>query len=88
MADRLLYRPEEVSEMLSLGKSKIYQLLRTGEIASISCGRARRVPREALDQWLHERLQTTTVVHPTDSEMNGERDELTTAGANKTPAAV
>jgi excisionase family DNA binding protein len=49
MADRLLYRPEEVSEMLSLGKSKIFQLLRTGEIASISCGRARRVPREALD---------------------------------------
>jgi excisionase family DNA binding protein len=61
MADRLLYRPEEVAEILSLGKSKIFQLLRSGEIASISCGRARRVPRQALEQWLHERIDVATV---------------------------
>jgi excisionase family DNA binding protein len=64
MADRLLYRPDEVAEMLSLGKSKVFQLMSTGEIASISCGRARRVPRESLEQWLRERVQAT-LVEPT-----------------------
>lgn len=64
MADRLLYRPDEVAEMLSLGKSKVFELMASGEIASISCGRARRVPRESLEQWLRERVQAT-VVEPT-----------------------
>lgn len=52
----LLYSPEEAASVLSLGRSTMFELLSSGEIASVKIGRARRIPRVALEAYV-ERLQ-------------------------------
>ena len=39
---------EEVRVVLSIGRSKIYDLIQKGDIASVRFGRVVRVPKEAL----------------------------------------
>jgi excisionase family DNA binding protein len=46
---KLLYTPAQVAQKTSLGLTKTYELIRTGEIFSIRIGRAVRVPASALD---------------------------------------
>jgi prophage regulatory protein len=52
MHDRLLYRVEEVAEMLRLGRSKTYELIASGAIPVVRLGRCVRVPAHALRRWL------------------------------------
>lgn len=40
----------------NLGHTKMYEMLRRGEIPSIKVGRKRLIPREGLEAWLAERL--------------------------------
>ena len=53
--DRLLLRPEEAAKLLSVGRSKIYALLASGEVPSVRVGHAVRVPAEALREWVARR---------------------------------
>jgi excisionase family DNA binding protein len=46
--NRLLYRPIEAAALLSVSRSRIYELLASGELASVAIGRSRRIPAEAL----------------------------------------
>jgi excisionase family DNA binding protein len=46
--ERLLLTVEEAAERLGIGRSLMYELIGSGQIASIRVGRLRRVPREAL----------------------------------------
>ena len=46
---RLLLRVEEAADKLSIGRSLMYQLLRTGRIRSIRIGRCRRISARDLD---------------------------------------
>jgi excisionase family DNA binding protein len=56
--DRLLLRPSEAAEMVALGRSKFYQMLRDGCIpAVIRIGRAVRISRAALEAWVAGQLQ-------------------------------
>jgi excisionase family DNA binding protein len=48
--EKLLLTPEQAAEMLSIGRSKLYELLATGELASIRLGGCRRVPTDAIRQ--------------------------------------
>jgi excisionase family DNA binding protein len=52
MSERLLLRVEEVAEMLSLGRSKTYQLIASGVRPGVRLGRCVRVPADALRRWL------------------------------------
>jgi excisionase family DNA binding protein len=52
MGERLLLRVEEVAEMLSLGRSKTYELIASGAIPVVRLGRCVRVPAPALRRWL------------------------------------
>ena len=47
--EKLLLKPEEAAEMLSIGRSKAYELIGTGELASVRIGTSRRVPADALE---------------------------------------
>lgn len=58
-ADQLLYRPEDAGSVLGIGRSKIFELMATGQLASVQIGRARRIPRTALEAYV-EHLQTAT----------------------------
>jgi excisionase family DNA binding protein len=50
--EKLLFRPEEVSEMLSLGRTTIYSAIRDGRLESVKVGASRRVTVEALDRFI------------------------------------
>ncbi|MEU3187725.1 helix-turn-helix domain-containing protein [Streptomyces sp. NPDC006923] len=47
----------QVMARLQLGRSAVYDLLRTGQLASITLGRARRIPTHALTDFIHARLE-------------------------------
>jgi excisionase family DNA binding protein len=51
---RLLLRPEEAARLLAIGRSKLYELLASGELASVRIGRLRRVPQRAVEEFIEE----------------------------------
>ncbi len=57
--DKLLLRPEEAAEVLSIGRSRLYELLGSGELDSVRIGTSRRVPAEELVRYV-ERLREET----------------------------
>ena len=50
--DRLLLTPEYAAELLGVGRTKLYELLRTGAIESVRIGPARRTPADALHDYV------------------------------------
>lgn len=46
--DKLLLNPVEAAAHLSVGRSKIYELMRLGQLRSVKIGGCRRIPRAAL----------------------------------------
>ena len=54
---RLLLRIPEVAETLGLGRTKIYELIATGELPTIRVGRAIRISVSTLQKWVEEREQ-------------------------------
>ncbi|MGP3683940.1 helix-turn-helix domain-containing protein [Streptomyces sp. IBSNAI002] len=46
----------QVMARLQLGRSAVYDLLRTRQLASITLGRARRIPTRALTDFIRTRL--------------------------------
>jgi excisionase family DNA binding protein len=50
--ERLLLRPTEAATALGIGRSKAYELLRSGDLPSVRVGRAVRVPIEGLRDWI------------------------------------
>lgn len=49
---QLLLSPREVAATLSIGRSKVFELLATGELASVKIGRRRLIPRAALSEYV------------------------------------
>ncbi|ADY26627.1 DNA binding domain protein, excisionase family [Deinococcus proteolyticus MRP] len=45
-------RPEEVSRILGIGRNTVYELIRTGQLRSISVGRKILIPLTAIDDFL------------------------------------
>ncbi len=52
----LLLKPEEAAEALGIARTRVYQLMRAGEIRSVKIGKVRRIPVAALAAYV-ERLQ-------------------------------
>ena len=52
----LLVSVAQAGELLSLGQTEIYRLVRQGEIASVKIGRSRRVVAASVESYV-ERLQ-------------------------------
>ncbi len=46
--ERLLLRPIEAAEAIGVGRSKVYELLASGELPSIRIGSSVRVPLDSL----------------------------------------
>lgn len=49
---KALYRIPEAREILSLSRSKIYQLIAEGRLKTVSEGRTRLVPAIAIDEYV------------------------------------
>lgn len=50
--DKLLLTPPEAATMLGIGRTKLYDLLRTGALFSIRLGGSRRIPRAAVEAFV------------------------------------
>ena len=53
--NKLLLTASEAAEVLGIGRTKVYELLRVGAIESVRVGGSRRIPAEALHayvEWL------------------------------------
>ena len=53
----MLLKVEAAAKLLSLGRTKTYALIASGELPVIRVGRAVRVPVTALHQWVEERAK-------------------------------
>ena len=51
-AETLLFKPEQGALVLGIGRSKIFELMATGEIPSVRIGRSRRISRQALEDYV------------------------------------
>ena len=52
--DKLLLTPTEAAHALGIGRSKVYELMQTGQLASVHIGACRRVPADALTAFLQQ----------------------------------
>jgi excisionase family DNA binding protein len=52
--EKLLLTPEEVANVLSIGRSKVYELMGCGALGSVRIGGSRRVSVEALNRFIDE----------------------------------
>lgn len=49
---KLLVTCEEAAEALGIGRSKVYELMAAGLLDSVKIGSSRRVPAEALQEYV------------------------------------
>jgi len=57
--EKLLLKASEVGQIMNVGRSKVYSLIAQGVIPSVRLGRAIRVRKTALEQWIidHEKAK-------------------------------
>jgi excisionase family DNA binding protein len=48
----LLYAPADAARLLGVGRSTVYELLADGKLPSVKIGRARRITRAAIDDFV------------------------------------
>jgi excisionase family DNA binding protein len=51
---KLLLTPDEAAAVLSIGRTKLYQLMKDGVVASVLIGGSRRIPSDALTRLVAE----------------------------------
>ena len=51
-AGRLLYRVDDAAQLLSISRSVVYELLRSGRLRSVHVGRTRLIPLDALAEYV------------------------------------
>jgi excisionase family DNA binding protein len=54
-AHPMLLTVKDVEDELQLGRTRTYELVRSGELPVVRIGRAVRVPRDSLRRWIEER---------------------------------
>lgn len=50
--DKRMLTAVEVAGILGIGRTKVFELMASGELESVAIGRSRRVPVEALDAFV------------------------------------
>jgi len=51
VTEAILLTTEEAAELLNIGRSKVFDLIRNGELGSIKIGRLRRVPLDSIHEF-------------------------------------
>lgn len=60
MSAPLLYKPEAAAAALGIGRSKTFELIAAGELETVQIGRSRRVPAQALEDYVARLRQRQT----------------------------
>ena len=50
---RLLLTSVEVAWLLGVSRSRVYELMNAGALRSVAIGRSRRIPRQAVDEFIN-----------------------------------
>jgi excisionase family DNA binding protein len=69
--DKLLLKPTEAAHVLGIGRTKLFELLASGDLESVQIGHSRRVPCDAVDAFL-ARLRAERDCTPTDFAKDAE----------------
>jgi excisionase family DNA binding protein len=51
---KLLFTPEEAAAVLSVGRTRVYELIARGQLFSVRIGASRRIPLLALERFVNE----------------------------------
>ena len=54
---RVLYRVEDAAALLSVSRSRIYELIRSNQLRTVQVGSSRRVPARSLDEYVARLLR-------------------------------
>ncbi len=73
--ERRLLRPHEAAGLLGLCRSKVYKLIASGAIPSITIGKSRRVPLEALRAWVRAQTDASAMVRSVPVSLSAASDE-------------
>jgi excisionase family DNA binding protein len=52
MQYKFLYTSPEISTLLGIGRTKLYELINTGDLPVVRIGRSVRIYRPELEEWL------------------------------------
>lgn len=55
--EKLLLTPEEAGTVLGVGRSRVYDLMRTRQLPSVRIGKSRRVPAAAVQAFVDELME-------------------------------
>jgi excisionase family DNA binding protein len=58
--ERILLTPMEAADAFHIGRTKIYNLIRNGELTSIKIGKLRRIPVDAVREYARQQLVEAT----------------------------
>jgi excisionase family DNA binding protein len=61
--EKLLLTPEEAAERLSVGRSRIFELIGSGRLRSVRLGASRRIPTSALVEFVDELSASDSAGH-------------------------
>ena len=50
---RYVYKPEDIQQILGIGRTSVYKLLRSGQIKSKKIGKLYRIPVAYFDEYLN-----------------------------------
>jgi excisionase family DNA binding protein len=56
MPEKVLLRPVEAADLLGIGRSRLFELMASGELRSVKIGRSRRVPVVAITEYVDRLL--------------------------------
>lgn len=49
-----MFNPRDTAKILSISRSQVYQLLKTGELESVQIGRSRRISQDQLVRYINK----------------------------------
>lgn len=58
--DRILYRVAEAGQAIGVSRSRMYELIASGEIPSVRVGNVLRVPVDGLREWAKRKATQST----------------------------
>jgi excisionase family DNA binding protein len=54
--ERLTYRITEAAEAIGVSRTKMYEMVASGEVPSVKLGKSVRIPVQQLKAWLNRRV--------------------------------
>lgn len=78
--EKLLLTPVEAASMLGIGRTKLYELLKSELLASVLIDTSRRIPRAAVEEFIAD-LWTGSTIHRSEDDTASSREKVVVSAA-------